>query len=128
MTAATPFRTLALVALLLLFYSPGDTQQQSPAKQAERSVSALYDTIRRIAFPASPDLQKDKTKADGRFILMMPGKVLNYQDYHPGPEYTEFIQVRDMFRVQITSLSISLPGNSCHIELGWIAKCMRYSR
>lgn len=101
MTIRTPFRTLALIALLLLICSPVTQQQQgsAAAKQAEKSASTLYDTLRRIAFPSSPDLAAENTKADGRFILMMPGKVLNYQDYHPGPEYTEFIQVSTMFIV-----------------------------
>ena len=88
----TSFRTLVLASLLLLVYSP-TRLQATPAQQAGKSASALYDTIRRIAFPASPDLADDKIKPDGRFILMMPGKILNYQDYHPGDEYTEFIQV-----------------------------------
>ena len=98
MTIRAPFHTLVLVALLLSIYS-SVTLQLTPAQQAEKSASALYDTIRRIAFPASPDLADEKTKPDGRFILMMPGKVLNYQDYHPGQEYTEFIQVGAMLIV-----------------------------
>ena len=85
-------RTLTLVMLLLAVYSPV-TLQLTPAQRAERSASGLYDTIRSIASPNSANLRSGATKLDGRFILMMPGKVLNYQDYHPGPEYTEFVQV-----------------------------------
>ena len=88
-------RTLAIVMLLLVIYS-SVTLQLTPAQRAERSVSGLYDTIRSIASPNSANLQNGATTLDGRFILMMPGKVLNYQDYHPGPEYTEFIQVSEV--------------------------------
>ncbi len=56
-------------------------------------VQNLYATIRAIAFPKSPQLDEYATNVDTRFILMVPGKVLNYFDYHPGPDYTNFIQV-----------------------------------
>lgn len=55
--------------------------------------SGLYDTIRKIAFPTSPNLTEGASGEDNRFILMMPGKVLNYQDYFPGEKYTKFVQV-----------------------------------
>ena len=69
-------------------------QSDSSAAEAERSVSGLYETIRRIAFPASPELRAGSTKADGRFILLMPGKILNFNDYHPGLKYLEDTVVR----------------------------------
>jgi hypothetical protein len=92
MTIGAPFRTLALVLLLLLSIYIHVTlqQQQTPAQKATQSALGLYDTIRSIA---SPGTAVENAKLDSRFILMMPGKVLNYQDYHPGPEYTEFVQV-----------------------------------
>ena len=63
------------------------------AQRAQKTTSTLYDAIRKIAFPASPKLDDNKRHEDNRFILMMPGKVLNYHDYFPGKEYTDFIQV-----------------------------------
>ena len=86
-----------LVFVALLFCSACSfwiIAAQSDATAAERSVSGLYETIRRIAFPASPDLQGGDTKADGRFILLMPGKILNFQDYHPGLKYQKDTLVR----------------------------------
>lgn len=53
----------------------------------------LYSTIRNVAFPSSPELIETESNIDSRFVLMMPGKVLNYFDYHPGEAYTAFIQV-----------------------------------
>ena len=86
---------LTIVAVLLFCLSFHPVECQNKAQIAERSASGLYDTIRRIAFPKSPELNQD-VKSDSRFILMMPGKILNYQDYHPGKEYMEFVQVRSV--------------------------------
>ena len=58
-------------------------------------VHNLYSTIRAIAFPQSPELVETETNVDGRFILMIPGKILNYFDYYPGRDYVKFIQVQD---------------------------------
>lgn len=90
MSIGALFRTLALVVLLLLSIYTHVTLQQTAAQKATQSALGLYDTIRSIA---SPGTAVQNAKLDSRFILMMPGKVLNYQDYHPGPEYTEFVQV-----------------------------------
>ena len=53
----------------------------------------LYATIRAIAFPRSPELDEYESNVDNRFVLMLPGKILNYFDYFPGPDYMKFIQV-----------------------------------
>ena len=74
--------------------------------RALETTSYLYDAIRRIAFPTSPKLDEDQTDVDNRFILMMPGKVLNYFDYYPGPEYTDFIQVCTIIKVYIAWLVV----------------------
>ena len=71
-------------------------QQASSAAQVDRSsqmIHDLYATIRAIAFPKSPELIEYETNVDNRFVLMLPGKILNYFDYFPGPDYTKFIQV-----------------------------------
>ena len=69
------------------------TQQREAAlDSAKKTTAALYDLIRSIAFPESPTLDNQRDE-DNRFILLMPGKVLNYFDYYPGREYTKFIQV-----------------------------------
>ena len=85
---------LAFVALLLCSACSSIAAQSDAALAAQHSVSGLYDTIRKIAFPASPDLRAGSTKADGRFILLMPGKILNFQDYHPGLKYQKDTLVR----------------------------------
>ena len=69
-------------------------QQQTEAiDSARKTTAALYDLIRGIAFPQSPTLDNQATNENNRFILLLPGKVLNYFDYYPGREYTKFIQV-----------------------------------
>ena len=82
-------RALAFVALLFCSACSSVAAQQPAANAggAERSVAGLYQTIRKVAFPASPDLRAGSTRADGRFILLMPGKILNFNDYHPGLKY-----------------------------------------
>ena len=83
-----------IVALLLccsMYSSTG--QEAGVVQQSERMIQSLYNSIRAIAFPSSPQFDPDKTHQDTRFILMIPGKTLNYFDYYPGKEYTEFIQV-----------------------------------
>ena len=52
----------------------------------------LYNTIRNVALPSQP--LTDDTNIQSRFLLLSPGKVLNYFDYYPGQEYTNFLQVR----------------------------------
>ena len=89
MTIGTISRTLAFVALLFCSTCSSVAAQQpaANAKNAERLVAGLYQTLRKVTFPASPDLRAGNTRADGRFILLMPGKILNFNDYHPGLKY-----------------------------------------
>ena len=70
-----------------------DEQRAQASESARKTTAALYDLLRGIAFPQSPALDTQATNEDNRFILLMPGKVLNYFDYYPGKEYTKFIQV-----------------------------------
>lgn len=88
---------VALVACLAAHCNgadPSSSDQRSQAvSQAGQTTAALYDLIRSIAFPDAPVLNNEQNQ-DTRFILLMPGKVLNYFDYYPGREYTKFIQVR----------------------------------
>ena len=73
-----------------------DEQRAAALDQAKKTTAALYDLIRSISFPESPVLDNQQNE-DNRFILLMPGKVLNYFDYYPGREYTKFIQVTNLF-------------------------------
>jgi hypothetical protein len=91
------FSRLALAALLFCcsLYSV-TCQLASSEEQVDRSgkmVHDLYATIRAIAFPKWPELVDTESNIDNRFVLMMPGKILNYFDYYPGSDYTKFIQV-----------------------------------
>lgn len=70
--------------------SSSGAQEATSVSQVPKHANALYNTLRSIAFPQSPSLSQT---TDSRFILMVPGKVLNYFDYYPGGEYTKFIQV-----------------------------------
>ena len=74
-----------------------EEQKNNAVRQGQQNTAALYNLIRSIAFPESPTLD-DSPNLESRFILLMPGKVLNYFDYYPGREYTKFIQVSSILR------------------------------
>lgn len=89
-----------LLALWLLVYfpdavaqNPGVDDSQTQAKASEKQVSdimqGLYFTLRSIALPNSPNSNKKVTQ---RFVLMSPGKVLNFFDYYPGEQYENSVQ------------------------------------
>ena len=88
--------TLVLVAVLLLYFTFSVTCQGAEQTHVDRlntKIQDLYDTIRAVAFPTPAQLANTNTMGDTRFILLMPGKILNFFDYFPGEEYTKFIQV-----------------------------------
>ena len=85
---------LALVALLLFCSVTCQwAAPQSAVDKAQQMMNGLYSSIRSIANPGSPELDEDERNVATRFILLMPGKILNYHDYFPGDEYIRFIQV-----------------------------------
>ena len=69
----------------------GLTKCQSSSDVAFGTASGLYTTLRNVVFPKH-ELDSNKPIAN-RFLLLMPGKVLNYFDYFPGRDYVNFIQV-----------------------------------
>ena len=105
--------TWILVLLAACAYCEGTTdQQRSEAEENGRKMTAsLYNLLRGIAFPQSPALDAKAANVDNRFILLMPGKVLNYFDYYPGREYTRFIQVGQVDLVVKLAIAI----NNCEI-------------
>ena len=77
--------------------SGSTTQFQNSAQQAQATkeraasiASELYGTLRSIAFPAG----QNPGRIDNRFLLQMPGTVLNYFNYFPGKDYVKFVQVQ----------------------------------
>ena len=83
---------LSLLAALWLLASincqTSGEQQQKAVENTSKILTGLYLTIRSIVFPKSP-LQSGNTPTSNRFVLMSPGKVLNYWDYYPGPDYED---------------------------------------
>jgi len=58
---------------------PSTTEQQKNSEEAARQLTqSLYNTLRNVALPQSP--LSDAHALENRFLLLMPGKVLNY--YH----------------------------------------------
>ena len=89
-----PYLLTILCALCLtgVVLSQSSTDQlDAAADNSLEIIRGLYTTIRNIAFPSTPLDAEDGVTT--RFLLLSPGKVLNYFDYYPGQEYTNFIQV-----------------------------------
>ena len=89
-----------LVVICILALHVTQTKQSSDddrKKSVEKSkeiLTDLYHVMRSIAFPKSP--YSNSATAHNRFILMSPGKVLNYDDYYPGDEYTASLKKKNM--------------------------------
>ena len=72
--------------------SPSSSEQLGDAtERSGQIIRGLYNTLRNIAFPAEP--LTDSPNVMSRFLLLSPGKILNYDDYFPGSEYTNFKKV-----------------------------------
>ena len=82
-----------MVSLLVLCRGKESSSRQATdaENKAFETTRNLYTAIRNIAFPEHE--LSDQTGVEDRFILLMPGKVLNYFDYYPGRDYTDFILV-----------------------------------
>ena len=73
--------------------STSDKDKQKAVKHSQKILSDLYQVLRNIAFPTSPYSFSDTTH--NRFILVSPGKVLNYFDYYPGDLYTASLKAKN---------------------------------
>lgn len=82
---------LILCILAVARSQTSDSQRQDGQDRASQITSGLYITLRNVAFPNHK--LGDETAIESRFLMLMPGKVLNYFDYFPGKDYTNFIQV-----------------------------------
>ena len=83
---------LLLCLLAVVCAEDSSTQLEQATDRALTITSQLYETVRNIAFPQHR-LDADENILDSRFLMLMPGKVLNYIDYHPGDEYAKFSKV-----------------------------------
>ena len=84
-------KLLLLIAALSLAANAqqkSDDYRKAAEKKAQEITQGLYSTFLSIAFPESKFSGPDEPVTN-RFILMAPGKVLNYWDYYPGADYEE---------------------------------------
>ncbi len=89
--------SILTVIIVVAVFTTAHSQEPTAQDQADAArrkaagvANELYGTLRNIAFPAG---NVPATEIENRFLMLMPGKVLNYFDYFPGKEYTKFIQV-----------------------------------
>ena len=71
--------------------------RRDSVKNSAKILTDLYVTLTNIAFPKSP-LSSDV--AHNRFILLSPGRVLNYWDYYPGGEFEESLVNRNNSEIE----------------------------
>ena len=82
------FNIIIVFLLLLSFLKDVVYCQSNFDEDAERKIQGLYNVIRSVALPGAAD-GRGLTK---RFVLNIPGKVLNQDDYNPGPDYLAFVR------------------------------------
>jgi hypothetical protein len=70
-----------------------DEERRAASERSGKILGDLYLTLRTIAFPKSPYSTSDTVH--NRFILLMPGKALNYDDYYPGDLYTASMKAKN---------------------------------
>ena len=77
----------AVVSSLLLIgvQCLSEDQRRAAADNAANIMIDMYTALRNVLSPKSPLSVNGVTS--NRFVLLSPGKVLNYEDYDPGPEY-----------------------------------------
>ena len=82
---------LAIATLCIVNLAFGDTTATKPAVEAKiifnENQIKLYDALRHFALP---DLDYD-SNIQQRFILQVPGKMLNPIDFYPGQEYVDYL-------------------------------------
>ena len=77
----------SLCVLSCVTAQEGDDDHNKAVDKSRKILAGLYVTLRNIAFPGSP--LTSGTPIANRFVLMSPGKVLNYWDYYPGQAYEQ---------------------------------------
>ena len=93
-----------------------DVNKDGDIDRMKRNMIALYEALHYFALP-DVDISKEVHQ---RFILQIPGKVLNPMDYYPGKEYEEYlknphnsskeIQIPPMVMERMFQLSDVVPG------------------
>ena len=74
--------------------SGSDQNQSEAAKKSAKIFIDLYLTLRNAAFPNSP--YSPSVTVHNRLVLMLPGKVFDYDDYNPGDLYTASMKAKNM--------------------------------
>ncbi len=77
---------LLLAVIALAFADKSDQDREKATMNSKKILFDLYTILRNIAFPDSP---LSSGAIANRFILLSPGKVLNFWDYYPGVEYEQ---------------------------------------
>ena len=69
-------------------------EREDEVKTQSKILADLCAVLRNIAFPKTPYSINEPVQ--NRLIFMSPGKVLDYDDYYPGDEYTDNLKAKNM--------------------------------
>lgn len=84
--------TIATFLLVNVCSKSSEDQRKDAVENSAKILTGLYITLRNIVFPKSP---LSEGVSSNRFVLLSPGKVLNYWDYYPGEDYEESLLRRN---------------------------------
>ena len=89
-----------IVLLLVVLATTADTQDtrydgedEATSSSAERQILKLYQVLHDVALPSS-DFSLEKPM-ERRLVLLLPGKILSYDDYFPGNPYVKSLKNQD---------------------------------
>ncbi len=64
-------------------------------QHSTKTLAQLYTVIRNVALPPTSAEETGKEPITQRFLMLLPGKVLNYYDYFPGDTYESALENPD---------------------------------
>ena len=91
----------SVLILVCVNAESSDDQRKNAVENSGKILGDLYITLRNLVFPKDP-LSSGPTQ--NRFVLMSPGKVLNYWDYYPGKDYEE-----SLLRLNLSAPEVPIP-------------------
>jgi len=92
---------LALIVQNAFAQNSAEDLRKNAVDNSANILGDLYITLRNLVFPEEP---LSTGPAQNRFVLMSPGRVLNYWDYYPGRDYEE-----SLLKLNLSAPEVSIP-------------------
>ena len=99
MVSVVKLAVIVIIFLALLSLSNANPNEQSEIEKADKksrdTLAGLYTVIRNVALPPTSNKANGNEPLEQRLLLLIPGKVLSYNDYFPGNEYETYLENPD---------------------------------